>query len=136
MLTTAYTSLLLELPWPVSLWSYFRPLPMGGWAKIVRTRAGRIYRDEVSAAVKRVLRTMPLEPIFTTPVRMDLELRAPDSRQRDIDNTLKSLQDSLMHAGVLKDDSLIHELTARWGKQKHPGCAICIITALDQPALT
>jgi crossover junction endodeoxyribonuclease RusA len=39
-----------------------------------------------------------------------IQVYPPDKRRRDIDNLMKASLDSLQHAGVYEDDSLIHDL--------------------------
>lgn len=41
---------------------------------------------------------------------MRIDAYPPDRRRRDLDNILKSLLDSITHAGVIEDDSLIDDL--------------------------
>lgn len=50
-----------------------------------------------------------------TPVSVTYRLGAPDKRIRDIANSEKALSDALVSSGILKDDSLIHELHMMWG---------------------
>jgi len=42
---------------------------------------------------------------------MRIVVAPPDRRRRDLDNVLKSLLDSLEHAGVYTDDSQIRKLS-------------------------
>ena len=77
-----------------------------------RTRGandGKAYRQAVNdlvleaAMVQRYLKA-------AGPVRVVIEAFPPDRRKRDLDNVLKSLLDSLTHAGVWEDDSQIQDL--------------------------
>ena len=45
----------------------------------------------------------------------------PDRRRRDLDNLLKSTQDSLAHAGVYQDDAQIDLLLVRRREPIKPG---------------
>jgi len=46
---------------------------------------------------------------FGSPVAIDVLVMPPDRRKRDMLNLCKALGDSLVYAGILLDDSLIHE---------------------------
>ena len=94
------------------------------------TKDARQYRTLADEAIFKVLGRRVSEHIFTSPVRMDVELRAPDRRARDLDNHLKAIQDVLTHYSVWVDDSLIDELTVRRGKVFPGGQANIIITEL------
>jgi crossover junction endodeoxyribonuclease RusA len=89
-----------ELPWPPSLNRYSRHVG----PRVLVSREGRQYR------MKTVSRLGGLFEKFTVPVRVCVELYPPDNRRRDLDNSLKCLLDSLTHAGVYEDDSLIKDL--------------------------
>ena len=43
-------------------------------------------------------------------LQVGIQVYPPDNRRRDMDNLLKATLDSLQHAGVYEDDSLIHDL--------------------------
>jgi len=51
-----------------------------------------------------------LYPKLSGAVSLSVDCYPPDRRRRDLDNLLKSLQDSLVHAGVMGDDSQIRVL--------------------------
>jgi crossover junction endodeoxyribonuclease RusA len=89
-----------ELPWPPSLNRYYRHVG----PRVLISREGRQYR------MKTVSRLGGAFPKFTASVRLKAELFPPDKRRRDIDNSLKCLLDSLTHAGIYADDSLVKDL--------------------------
>lgn len=91
----------MTLPYPPSLNHYYRRLG----ARILISREGRRYRERVCA----ILADMGIQPI-SGPLDMHIEIYPPDRRRRDIDNTQKSLLDSLEHGGAYKDDSQIVKL--------------------------
>jgi crossover junction endodeoxyribonuclease RusA len=123
-------SLALTLPWPPSVNSYWQPFPIpGGRVVMSLTKRARLYRTDVHAAIRKIMGPAR-STSFETPVRVDIELRAPDRRSRDIDNHLKGIFDALTHAGIWKDDSLVDELTLHRGKVLKDGAAIVIITEL------
>src|SRR5215207_5026470 len=92
----------VELPYPPSvnhLWRYVGQRPM-------ISRRGRVYRDEVFAAVT------PVRPkLMTGPLDLEIEMYPPDNKRRDVDNILKATLDSLKYARVYKDDSQVKRLT-------------------------
>lgn len=88
-----------DLPWPPSVNRYYRHVGF----RVLISREGRNYRMKV---VSRLGGTKPLEGHLA----LTVHLYPPDNRRRDADNTLKCLQDSLVHAGVMADDSQIKTL--------------------------
>lgn len=120
----------LMLPWPPSVNSYWAPIIAGNrFLGMRRSPRAKTYCDDVLCAVKQILGGKP--EAITRPVRVDIELRAPDRRERDLDNYLKGLFDSLTNAGVWSSDKLVDEMTVRRGKQIKDGCAIVLISELD-----
>lgn len=70
----------------------------------------RRYRDEVYLALRN-------ERSFNDgAVRLEIGMFPPDKRRRDIDNILKVVLDSLVHASLIEDDSQIMQLYV----EKHP----------------
>lgn len=122
----------ITLPWPPSFNSYWRPHIIGyrnPTVVMTTTQRARLYRTDVHEVIRAKLGHLRIA-VFTCRVRMDLELRAPDRRKRDLDNHIKAIQDSLTHAKVLEDDSLIDELVVRRGLLIKDGCANLIISPL------
>lgn len=93
----------LVLPWPPTVNTYWRHVPMRGSVRSLISRKGRAYRDVVQATVRGTR---------TTPGRLAVVLLAhpPDRRRRDLDNLPKAILDSLQHAGVIEDDGDIDDL--------------------------
>lgn len=52
---------------------------------------------------------------LTSPCHVSAKFFVPDRRKRDLDNLFKALLDALTHAGVWKDDSLVHSMYVEWG---------------------
>jgi crossover junction endodeoxyribonuclease RusA len=46
--------------------------------------------------------------------RLVIEAKRPDKRRRDIDNIIKSVSDVLESTGLIENDCLCQEVTARW----------------------
>jgi crossover junction endodeoxyribonuclease RusA len=95
------SALTLVLPWPPTTNTTGRSV--GG--KVLISRAGRAYRENVAAAVIA-------QGGRHLDGRLSLTVQAfpPDKRVRDLDNTLKATLDALCHAGVYDNDGQIDEL--------------------------
>ena len=96
----ALTEEAFDLPWPPSVNRYYRHVG----PRVLVSREGRRYR------MMCVSRLSGLHPRLEGPVALSVACHPPDRRRRDLDNLLKSLQDSLVHAGLLADDSQIRIL--------------------------
>lgn len=99
----------IELPFPPSVNHYWRSTVVNGRPRVLISKPGRAYRSEVRAKVLELLRSMPVA--LTGRVALDIQAFPPDRRQRDLDNLIKAVQDSLTHAGVWLDDSQIDRLS-------------------------
>ena len=89
----------ITLEFPPSLNRYYRVLG----SRVLISREGRKYR------MMTVSRLGGIRPIDGD-LALVVHLYPPDRRRRDADNCLKCLQDSLVHAGALHDDSQIKTL--------------------------
>jgi len=95
----------LILPYPPSVNHYWRK-----WRnRMVISREGRAFRRHG----RPLLGSGGQKPPFTGNIALAMDAFPPDRRRRDLDNLLKSTQDSLAHAGVYEDDSLINLLVVR-----------------------
>ena len=120
----------LTLPWPPSVNNYWTPnVVHGRFIGMRLTPRAKVYRSAANCAVIATLGGEPTKIIRQ--VRVDIEMRAPDKRKRDLDNHLKATLDGLTHAGVWADDSQIDELTVRRGRLISGGQVIVIISELD-----
>jgi crossover junction endodeoxyribonuclease RusA len=87
------------LPFPPSTNHYWRHVGR----RVLISREGRQYRQAVAE-----LAAAESWPKFGAQrISVQIEAWMPDKRRRDLDNLLKSLLDSLTHAGVWDDDSQI-----------------------------
>ena len=93
---------MIVMPWPPTTNSYWRTV--GG--RMLISKRGREYRKAVAE-----MAAADGWPKFGG-VRLTVKIEAwmPDRRRRDLDNLLKSMLDSLTHAGVWDDDSQIDQL--------------------------
>lgn len=60
-----------------------------------------------------------LTPILGS-YRLQIDATRPDKRKRDIDNIIKAVSDVLQHTGIIENDHLCVEVTARWVKDGPP----------------
>jgi crossover junction endodeoxyribonuclease RusA len=79
---------------------------------VVISEAGRKYRKAVGEQV--FLQSRGKSTVG--PVKVVIEAYRPDNRRRDLDNLLKAVLDSLGHAGIYIDDSLIVDLRIYWAE--------------------
>ena len=86
------------LPFPPSVNRYYRHVGN----RTLLSRDGRNYRKVVCEQ----LSGRAGEPLDCL-LQVELDLYPPDRRRRDWDNFQKGVWDSLQHAGVYRDDSLI-----------------------------
>jgi crossover junction endodeoxyribonuclease RusA len=97
----------IVLPWPPSvnaMWRTPRSGPLAG--RTMLSEDGRKYRRAVADAV--LLQRRP--NLGAARVAIDIEVRMPDKRRRDLDNLPKAVLDGLTHAGVWEDDNQIDDL--------------------------
>lgn len=64
-----------------------------------------------------------ITPVLGT-YKLTIEAVRPDKRRRDIDNLIKAVSDVLQTTGLIEDDCLCQEVTARWVKY---GPEMCVI---------
>lgn len=107
-----------QLPYPPSVNHIYSRTRRGG---VMLNPKARAYRDEVIMQIGKGHTTLK------GPLSMQVDLYMPDKRKRDIDNPMKSLCDSLTHAGVYDDDSQIQRLLIQRIGIDAPGKAIVSI---------
>ena len=95
--------MVIELPWPPSINHYWRHAKNGHYI----SQEGINFRKTVQYLC------LPHRGVFDENSRFAVVIEAfpPDRRKRDLDNVLKSLLDSLQHAGIYKDDNQIDFLS-------------------------
>ncbi|MDB4725996.1 RusA family crossover junction endodeoxyribonuclease [bacterium] len=108
----------IELPAPPSVNHYYRHVGH----KTLISKEGREYREHVAFAVMLARR-----PKIDGRLAMHVRYHPPDRRRRDLDNIMKSLADSLQHAGVYEDDSQIDDLRITRCEVMKPGKVVVVI---------
>ena len=99
-----------ELSWPPSVNRYYRHVG----PRVLISREGRKFR---MMCVSRLGgRFKKLEGN----VKLIGEFYPPDARRRDLDNVLKCTLDSLVHAGLMEDDSQIKHIDIKMGDPVPP----------------
>src|SRR5947207_4255096 len=108
----------LTLPWPPTVNHYKKV------GRIMKTRSGKIYQQRINSpettayfyqVYMRAKQQVPaewLEHAKSETLWFDIQIKLspPHKRRYDLDNPLKVLLDSLVHAQVIKDDSQIVKL--------------------------
>lgn len=94
--------IILYLPWPPSVNSYYYHSKRGTFVR----KTGKEYTDAVIEAVEEQAPGVQ----FDDPIHLEVHMYPPDNKPRDLDNHMKGLQDSIVHAGLLSNDKLIDQL--------------------------
>ena len=105
-----------ELPWPPSVNRYYRHVG----PRVLISREGRRYR------MMCVSRLGGVFPKLEGKVKLMGEFYPPDARKRDLDNVLKCMIDSLVHAGLMRDDSQIKHIDVQMMSPVPPEGAVYI----------
>lgn len=126
-------ALTLDLPWPPSLNSIWRAVVITGRsgkprARVLLSQKGRAYRKAVMGIIAGL--GSPATPPMAR-LRVHLLACPPDRRRRDLSNIPKILEDSLTHAQVWADDSLIDDLHVTRGEITPGGAVLVTITPLS-----
>jgi crossover junction endodeoxyribonuclease RusA len=93
--------IIMDLPYPPSANTYWRV----GRGHHYISPNGLAFRAAVCTAAKLYGLQAPDGRLL-----LSVKLYPPDKRKRDVDNICKALLDSLTHAEIIKDDSLIDKL--------------------------
>lgn len=111
----------LTLPWPITVNHYWITR---GKRRFLSAEA-QAFRAEVGYIARPYLHWFG-----DSRLSVHIDCYAPDRRKRDLDNLIKSIQDSLQHACVFNDDNQIDRLSI-WRHYPTPqfeGCVIVTIT--------
>ncbi|HAH2469473.1 RusA family crossover junction endodeoxyribonuclease [Escherichia coli] len=111
------------LPYPPSVNTYWRRRG----SQYYISDKGQKYRKDV----QQIIRQLKLDIFTKSRLRIKVIADVPDSRRRDLDNLLKGLLDSLIHAGFAEDDEQFDDIRVIRGV-KVPGGRLGIkITELE-----
>lgn len=94
----------ITLPWPPSVNAMYRVFRN----RSILSAAGRAY---IAESGKHLLIQEAAGMGIDKRVAVSILVYPPDRRRRDLDNLLKGALDALVHAQVIRDDSLIDRLT-------------------------
>lgn len=98
-----HTPLLLNLPWPPTVNTYWRHVG----PRVLISEKGRKYRKLCGQIALAAGVRSPFECF----IGVHIDAYPPDRRKRDIDNLFKAPLDAMTRAQVWVDDSQIDELT-------------------------
>ncbi|WP_312740469.1 RusA family crossover junction endodeoxyribonuclease [Cedecea neteri] len=113
----------LTLPWPPSVNTYWRRQG----SRYYISKKGQQYRKDVHQQIK----SLNLDILTKSRLRIKVIAAVPDSRRRDLDNILKSLLDSLVHAGFAEDDEQFDDIRVIRAEKVKGGCVEITITELE-----
>ena len=113
--------MILELPWPPSVNTYWRHVVMGKRKATLLSAKGREYKRAVGT-ICQMMRVKPLDgPLWAT-----LDLYPPTNARRDCDNFCKAVLDAC-EGRLYGDDSQIIDLHIRMHQKSPPGlCRVSV----------
>ena len=93
---------------------YLSTLPIPKTNRYIRTRRGKVFKPPrvtlwETRALWEIMQQYSGEPVEGK-LSVEIVIKLPNRRRRDIDNMLKSLWDILERAKVIKDDNQIYEI--------------------------
>lgn len=103
------SQIVIELPFAPSVNRLWR---MGRGKKMYKSK---VYEDWIIVA-QQLIYIGKHKPILGF-YRLTIEAVRPDKRRRDIDNLIKAVSDVLQDTGLIEDDCLCQEVTAKWVKE-------------------
>lgn len=120
----------LVLPWPPSVNTYWRSIPMKGRVRVLISAEGQQYARDVARVIAQ--ERPPLMLVDRLAIRLYVE--APNAAQRDIDNLPKGILDALTKANLWVDDWQIDSLAVVRGPvHKGVGRVTATITKATLP---
>jgi len=147
----------LRLPFPPTANTHWRSVVIGGRVRVLISKRGREYRAAVVEHTRRHClgaprssgepesvpvgirdavraafgdgRTLSLFP--TERLACLITVHPPDRRRRDLDNLLKSLLDSLQHAGLYADDSQIDQIHIYRSSIEKGGSVVVLLSEVE-----
>lgn len=119
----------LTLPYPPSVNHYWRTRVMRRGARYVPSVYVSEDGQQYQRTVKRILDGVPTAD---GRLRVQILVRPPDRRARDLDNILKCCLDALTKAGVWHDDSQVDSLLVVRGDQVDGGSVIVLVELFEE----
>ena len=113
-------NVILYLNWPPSVNNYYTHTRNG----VFISSKGKKYTSTVAVDIQEQVGALNI----SEGVLMEVKMYPPDRRKRDLDNHMKALQDSIVKAGLLEDDSLINQLFIYRGEVVKGGVVVIEIT--------
>lgn len=112
-------SIKFSLPYPPSVNHYWEPVSRPVKPGSRKYRAWLILSDRAREYRMLATNAMRLQRVpcgkLTGLLRIHLTVFPPDQRDRDLDNLLKGLLDSLAHAGIIRNDADFDEISMKRG---------------------
>lgn len=106
------------------------PFPPSGNTNLRFGKGGRAYTPTHILMYREKIKKLINSTFKDSLLKVKVEFYPPNQRKRDIDNHLKVLLDSLMHAKLFEDDSQIKELFCYMHDLERKDCGNhCIVTA-------
>ena len=112
---TATEPIEVKLPFPPSVNQYWRTAVVGNRCQTYISKKGKLYRQAVIAQWQHVGLT------YKGRLALRMDVVWPDRRERDLDNFVKAVQDSLEHAGAYENDRQIKLLVVDEKAVEAPG---------------
>ena len=103
-------ALVVKIPFPLSVNSMYRAHARGNGIANIKTKKYRQWRAE---AVATITEQWGPRAIIDRPVKLDIAIRQPNGRKRDIDNMNKCVLDAL-EGIVFTNDNLVHDIRTYW----------------------
>lgn len=118
----------LYTAYPPSVNNYYVKTQRG----VFISQKGRKFRDQlISDAAEQLGGMLPL----TERVRLEVVAWVPDNRKRDLDNIMKPIQDAMLHAKLLVDDSQIDQTFIYRGEKVPPNGLLYIRVSEAAPCI-
>ncbi len=110
----------INIPYPPSVNHY--------WGRQGHRSFLGVKATKFRADVIQIVKSMNLQPYVPNDrLKIIIDVYPPDLRRRDIDNTIKGLLDSLMHAKLIPDDSQIDKISVTRKEVVKGGMCIVLI---------
>lgn len=117
-------SVMLQLPWPVSINAYWKRSKFGS---VYVSSEGKAYGVAVVALIRR-LQESPL----VGRIALDAKFYPPNRQRRDLDNCLKVMIDAIQASGIISNDYQIKKLSAEMFEPIPNGAAVVELSEIPE----